>query len=98
VWGLAVVGIGFKLAFTGRFRLLSTAVYVAMGWLALIAIGPLLRNLAPLTLAWLLAGGLAYTAGTPFYHADRLRHGHAVWHLFVLAGSACHAVAVASLI
>jgi hemolysin III len=98
VWGLAVVGIGFKLVFTGRFRLLSTALYVAMGWLALIVIGPLLRNLAPFTLAWLFAGGMAYTAGTLFFHADRLRHGHAVWHLFVLAGSACHTVAVASLI
>lgn len=98
IWGLALFGVVFKLFFTGRFRLLSTAIYVAMGWLVLIAIGPMLRNLAPATLAWLVAGGIAYTAGTPFYHNSRLRYAHAVWHLFVLAGSACHAIAVATAI
>ena len=98
IWGLALVGVVFKLFFTGRFQLLSTAVYVGMGWLVLIAVGPMLRHLGPATLLWLLAGGVAYTAGTPFYHAARLRYGHAIWHLFVLAGSACHAIAVASAI
>ena len=84
VWGLAVAGVGLKLVFTGRFRLLSTLVYVGMGWMALIAVGPMLRNLDPATLAWLLAGGIAYTAGTPFYHNARLRWSHPVWHLFVV--------------
>ena len=57
-----------------------------------------LRNLDPVTLAWRLAGGVAYTAGTPFYHNERLRYAHALWHLFVIAGSVCHAVAVATLL
>ncbi len=98
IWGLAVVGIGLKLAFIGRFKLLSTLVYVGMGWLILVAIVPITRSLEPITLAWLLAGGVAYTAGTPFYHNERLRFSHAVWHMFVIAGSVCHAVAVATLI
>ncbi len=98
IWGLAVAGIGLKLVFIGRFKLLSTLVYVGMGWLILVAIVPITRALEPLTLAWLLAGGVAYTAGTPFYHNERLRFSHAVWHLFVIAGSVCHAVAVATLI
>lgn len=94
IWGLAVAGIVFKLFFTGRFRLLSTAIYVGMGWLALLAIGPMVRHLAPTTLVWLLAGGVAYTAGTLFYHNRRIPYAHAVWHVFVMAGSVCHAVAV----
>lgn len=96
IWGLAAAGIVFKLFFTGRFRLVSTLVYILMGWLALIAVVPMLRTMAPSTLAWLLAGGIAYTAGTPFYHAARIRYAHALWHLFVLAGSLCHAIAVAT--
>lgn len=94
VWALAAAGIVFKLFFTGRFRALSTAIYVAMGWIALVAIGPMLQRLPGGTLGWLLAGGLAYTAGTAFYHARRLPYAHAIWHLFVLAGSACHFAAV----
>lgn len=97
IWGLAALGTGFKVVAAGRFRLLSTGTYVAMGWLVLLAAGPLVRELPPETLVWLVAGGVAYTGGTPFYHARWLRHSHAVWHLFVLAGSACHAVAVGTL-
>jgi hemolysin III len=98
IWGLAVVGIGLKLVFTGRYRLISTAVYVAMGWLVLVGIVPVARSLDPMALAWLAAGGVAYTAGTPFYHSSRLPFAHAVWHLFVLAGSFCHIVAVGVLL
>lgn len=98
VWGLAVAGIGVKLVFAGRFRLLSTAVYVGMGWIVLIAAGPMLRTLDPATLGWLLAGGVAYTAGTPFYHSRRIRYAHAIWHVFVLMGSVCHAVAIGTII
>ncbi len=94
IWGLALLGIVFKLFFTGRFRLVSTLVYIAMGWLAIIAAGPLLRHLEPVALFWLVAGGIAYTAGTPMYQAARFRYAHAVWHLFVLGGSVCHAVAI----
>lgn len=93
-WGLALAGIVFKLFFIGRFPRLSTALYIAMGWMVLVAAGPLVRSLDPAALAWLVAGGLAYTGGTAFYHSQRIPYGHAVWHLFVLAGSVCHAVAV----
>lgn len=94
VWALAAAGIVFKLFFVGRFRALSTAIYVAMGWVALVAIEPMLQRLSAATLAWLLAGGIAYTAGTAFYHNRRLPYAHAVWHLFVLTGSVCHFAAV----
>ncbi|HEX6557809.1 MAG TPA: hemolysin III family protein [Longimicrobiales bacterium] len=96
IWGLAAAGVVFKLFFTGRFGTLSTAIYVAMGWLVLIAIVPMIRALSPATLSWLVAGGVIYTAGTVFYHSKR-PYMHGVWHLFVLAGSVCHAVAVATL-
>ena len=98
IWSLAALGIAFKLRFTGRFRLVSTLVYVAMGWLALIAIRPLLAALGGWSLGWLLAGGGAYTLGTVFYHRPSLRYSHAVWHLFVLAGSLCHYLAVLPLL
>ena len=67
-----------------------------MGWLALVAIVPLVRALSPLTLVWLAAGGVTYTAGTFFYHSRR-PYMHGVWHLFVLGGSICHGIAVATL-
>ena len=95
-WGLAALGITFKLFFTGRFKLFSTLVYIGMGWMAVFAIQPMIVNIPLASLLWLLAGGVAYTAGTIFYHNERLRYSHAVWHLFVLAGSACHFIAVIS--
>lgn len=97
IWGLAAAGVVFKLFFTGRFPILSTIIYIAMGWLAVIAVGPMLQHFTPTTLAWLVAGGLTYTAGTMFYHRPRMRFAHAVWHVFVLGGSICHGVAVATL-
>lgn len=93
IWALAAAGIVFKLFFTGRFKLVSTLVYVAMGWLVVVATGPLRAALPGSTLAWLLGGGIAYTVGTLFY-LSRRRYAHAVWHLFVLAGSVCHFAAV----
>lgn len=95
IWGLAVAGVVFKLFFTGRFPRLSTILYLGMGWLVILAVNPMLHHLQTPTLLWLLAGGIAYSAGTIFYHATR-PYAHAVWHLFVLAGSACHVVAVAT--
>jgi hemolysin III len=94
VWGLATLGILHKLLLGMRFPHLSTAFYLAMGWLAVVAIGPITNHVPSGGLAWLAAGGLLYTAGVVFYAWDRLRYGHMVWHLFVLAGSACHFVAV----
>jgi len=94
VWGLAAAGILYKTLLGFRFPRLSTLWYVGMGWLAVVAIGPLTEALPAGGLAWLVAGGLCYTAGVPFYVRDRLRYRHAIWHLFVLAGSACHYAAV----
>lgn len=95
IWTLAAAGIVMKVTLGFRFPRLSTAVYLLMGWLAVLALGPLLTAIGWTGLAWLLAGGLCYTAGVLFYNAPRRRYAHFVWHLFVLGGSACHLVAVA---
>jgi hemolysin III len=94
IWGLAVAGVAVKFWFTGRFRLLSTLLYLGMGWLVVIALRPMLQAVAPAGLWLLLAGGLAYTVGTVFYSWKRLPYHHAIWHLFVLGGSVCHYFAV----
>ncbi|WP_425605389.1 PAQR family membrane homeostasis protein TrhA [Pseudoxanthomonas putridarboris] len=94
IWTLAIAGVVFKLFYTGRFKLLSTLIYIAMGWLVIVAIRPLLQSLDGWTLGWLLAGGLFYTLGTYFYHRESIRYSHAIWHLFVIAGSVCHFIAV----
>ena len=94
IWTLALAGVVFKLFYTGRFKLLSTAIYIAMGWLVIVAIKPLLASLDAWTLGWMFAGGLFYTLGTVFYHRPSLKYSHAIWHMFVLAGSICHYVAV----
>jgi hemolysin III len=94
VWGLAAIGVVFKSVRGFRHPRLSTAVYLAMGWLVVVAIRPLFANMSVAGLLWLLAGGLAYTGGIVFYILDHKRYVHAVWHLFVLAGSTCHFVAV----
>ena len=94
IWALALAGIVFKLYFTGRFKLVSTLIYIAMGWLVVLAIKPVMAALDTWTFGWMLAGGLAYTLGTVFYHRPRLRYSHAIWHLFVVAGSTCHFIAV----
>lgn len=94
IWGMAALGIVFKLFFTGRFRYLSTATYIGMGWLVLVAFVPLSQALSPAALTWLILGGVFYTGGTLFYHFERLPYSHAVWHLFVLGGSVCHFIAV----
>ncbi|MDT8436743.1 MAG: hemolysin III family protein [Gemmatimonadota bacterium] len=97
-WGLAAAGIVFKLFFTGRFPRLSTALYVAMGWMVVLAAKPVSDALPGSVLAWMAAGGLAYTAGVGFYASRRIPFAHAIWHLFVMAGSTLHAVALAVLI
>jgi hemolysin III len=94
VWGLAVLGVTLKSVGGIRYPRLSAALYLGMGWLALIAIRPLWVHVPVAGWLWLIAGGLAYTAGVAFYAADRVRYGHFVWHLFVLLGTACHFFAV----
>lgn len=94
IWTLALAGVVFKLFYTGRFKALSTGIYIAMGWLIVVAIKPMLAAIDLWTLGWLLAGGLSYTLGTYFYHRESIRYSHAIWHLFVIGGSVCHFVAV----
>ena len=94
IWTLALAGVVFKLFFTGRFRKLSTLIYVAMGWLVLVAIKPVLGALDAWTFGWLVAGGLFYTLGTVFYHRESIPYAHAIWHVFCIAGSVCHYLAV----
>ncbi len=96
IWGLAVVGIVQEVWIARGARVLSLAIYVLMGWLALVAIVPLFRALSWNGLSWVVAGGLIYTAGIVFYvYDERYRHWHGIWHLFVLAGSAVHFAAIA---
>lgn len=90
IWGLAVVGILVKVLFVGRFKVVSVGVYLLMGWLCIVALKPLLANLPEGGFPWLLAGGVAYTVGVVFYAWKTLPYHHAIWHLFVMTGSACH--------
>ncbi|HEY5653939.1 MAG TPA: hemolysin III family protein [Pontiella sp.] len=90
VWGTAVVGIVFKIFFTGRFKALSLVSYLVMGWFCLVAIKPLYQELGTTGFVFLSAGGLCYSVGAIFYAWKALKWSHAVWHLFVLAGSLCH--------
>jgi hemolysin III len=95
IWGLAAVGIVQELCIARGARLLSLAIYVLMGWLAVIALVPLFRALSWNGMSWLVGGGLLYTVGIVFYAYDeRHRHWHGIWHLFVMAGSAAHFTAV----
>ncbi|MEM6719343.1 MAG: hemolysin III family protein [Bacteroidota bacterium] len=96
VWGFALIGIILKLFYTGKFDKLSTLMYVAMGWLIIFAIKPLIENFSSDGLFWLLAGGVAYTIGAVLYSIQKLPLNHAIFHVFVLAGSAFHFVSVYS--
>jgi len=98
IWTLALLGIIFKTTSLGfRFHRTSVALYVAMGWLAVVAAKPLMQQLSTLELSWLVAGGLCYTLGVAFYLWKSRPYTHAIWHAFVLAGVACHFVTVLSI-
>ena len=94
IWGLALIGLTFKLTTGMRYAKLSTGLYLLMGWLVLLVIKPLWDMLPAAGFFWILAGGIAYTAGVVFYATDFVRYNHFRWHLFVIAGTACHFVAV----
>jgi hemolysin III len=94
VWSLAVAGVAAKALFGARWPVVSTALYLGMGWTVLIALKPLVEHVPAGGIVWLVAGGLAYTGGVVFFAWTRLRYSHAVWHVFVLAGSVCHYMAV----
>jgi hemolysin III len=95
VWGLALLGIAQEIWFAKGARNLSLAIYLLMGWVALVAVVPLIRARSWPGFALMLAGGAIYTIGVVFYlYDERFRHFHGIWHLFVLAGSAVHYVAI----
>ena len=94
VWGLAIVGITLKLNRRTRHSRISIVLYVIMGWLAVVAVKPILLLIPVPGILLILAGGIAYTAGLVFFAAQRLRYNHFVWHLFVIAGTTCHFFAV----
>lgn len=90
VWGIAALGTLWKIFFVDRFRFVSTLAYLTMGWLVVLALDPMVEHLPQAGMAWLVIGGLLYSAGTIFYLWESLPYGHAIWHVFCLAGSVCH--------
>lgn len=98
VWGIALLGIVFKVFFIGRWEVISTLAYVGMGWLCMVAFKQMLAVVPPAGVAWLVAGGIVYTVGVIFYALQRVPYSHTIWHLFVLGGSVCHFFAVTALV
>ena len=93
-WGMALTGIILKLFFTGKYKLISTLMYILMGWIIIFVIKPVMNNLSLEGLLWLVAGGLAYTIGAILYSIKNIKFNHAIFHVFVLIGSVCHFVSV----
>ena len=93
-WAMAAAGIVLKLFYTGRFDVLSTALYVLMGWIIVLVLGPLRENLSDDGFSWLFAGGVAYTTGALLYSIKAIKFNHAIFHLFVLLGSFCHFMSI----
>ncbi len=93
-WGIALIGIFFKLFYTGRFDKISTIAYVAMGWIIIFAIKPLIENLPSNGLYWLAGGGIFYTVGALLYSIKKIKYNHAIFHVFVLLGSFSHFMAI----
>jgi len=93
-WGMALSGIVLKIFFTGKFELISTLLYLFMGWIIVFAIKPLIAALPSDGLYWLVAGGVSYTVGAILYAIDRIKFNHAIFHVFVLAGAFCHFMAI----
>lgn len=93
-WGLAIFGVFFKMFFVKKFMFISTLIYIGMGWLVVIGWNQLVENLPFWGIFWLVLGGVLYTFGTIFYVWRKMKYHHALWHLFVLAGSICHVFSV----
>ncbi len=93
-WSMALIGIVIKVFYTGHFEVLSTLLYVAMGWAIIFAIKPMAASLAPEGMFWLVAGGVSYTVGAILYAIKRIPFNHAIFHIFVLGGSTCHFVSI----
>jgi len=93
-WAFALIGIILKLFFTGRFSIVSTVMYVLMGWMIIFAIKPLIANLSSEGLQWLFIGGVSYTVGAVLYSISKIKMNHAMFHILALVGSICHIIAV----
>lgn len=94
LWGIAIIGIVLKLFFTGKYNILSTSIYVFMGWIIIIAIKPLVANLDPQGLLWLAVSGLSYTVGAIIYSLKKIKLNHAIFHIFVLIGAICSFISI----
>lgn len=95
IWGIAAIGIAMKIVFKAQYPIVSTMLYLLMGWIIIFALKPLVALVPPLGIAWLVAGGVFYTLGVAFYAFDsQFRYSHFIWHLFVMAGTFCHYFAV----
>jgi len=94
IWGVAIAGVVIRSVYLTRFRKLMVGIYVAMGWMFVVAVGPMIRNLPQMSMIFLLLGGIFYSIGVVFYLWRNLKYGHGIWHLFVLAGSIMHFFAV----
>ena len=94
IWALAISGVILKLFFIGKYKILSTAMYVFMGWLMIIAISPMIENLSKEGLIWLLAGGISYTIEAVLYSIKKIKFNHAIFHILVLIGSVCHFISI----
>jgi hemolysin III len=94
LWSLVAVGAFMKIFHTGKYNMVSTIIYLAMGWMAVFIFKPLTSQMPNDVLYWIIAGGLSYTVGVFFYVWSKLTYGHAVWHLFVLTGTITHFFAV----
>jgi hemolysin III len=93
-WGMALMGITFKIFFTGRFNIVSTVLYVLMGWMIVFFVKPLKLSLSEEGFNWLLAGGVSYTVGALAYSIEKIKFNHAIFHVFVLAGTFSHYISV----
>lgn len=98
IWGMAAAGIVWKMFFLGKLEVLATIIYILMGWMCVFLFRDMIATIPPLGLKMLVAGGVVYTLGVIFYAWEKLPYNHAIWHLFVLGGSACHFVSIATLI
>ncbi|HRX10264.1 MAG TPA: hemolysin III family protein [Draconibacterium sp.] len=94
IWGVAVIGVVIRSIYLTRFRKLMVAIYLIMGWMFVVAVGPMINNLPLTSIIFLFLGGIFYSVGVVFYVKRNLKYGHGIWHLFVLAGSIMHFFAV----
>lgn len=94
IWGVTIAGVVIRSIYLTRFRKLMVALYLAMGWMFVLAVGPMIKNLPVLSIIFLFLGGIFYSVGVVFYVKRNLKYGHGIWHLFVLAGSIMHFFAV----